>query len=109
MTQEKQKGNWMQLLTEEDIGFIKRFLLVSGSLKEMAGIYDITYPTIRLRLDRLIEKIKVFDEFEKTSEFERLIRSFYAESKIDIVTFKTLLETHKKEMEVQNETRNANA
>jgi hypothetical protein len=101
MAQEKQAGNWMQLLTEEDIGFLKRFLLASGSLKELAQIYDISYPTVRLRLDRLIEKIKVFDKFEKTSEFERLIRSFYAEGKIDTVTFKTLLETHKKEMEAK--------
>jgi len=108
MAQEKQAGNWMQMLTEEDIGFIKRFILASGSLKELAGIYDISYPTVRLRLDRLIEKIKVFDAFEKASEFEQLIRSFCAEGKIDIATFKILLETHKKELEAKNETRNAN-
>ncbi|MGA2070682.1 MAG: DUF2089 family protein [Sedimentisphaerales bacterium] len=101
MAQEKQTGNWTQLLTEEDVGFIKRFTLASGSLKEMAKIYDISYPTIRLRLDRLIEKIKVFDAFEKASEFELLIRSFYAEGKIDTATFKTLLTAHKKEMETQ--------
>ena len=108
MTQEKQEGNWVQLLTEEDVGFIKRFILASGSLKELAGIYDISYPTVRLRLDRLIEKIKVFDAFEKASKFELLIRSFYAEGKIDITTFKTLLETHKKELEAKNEIHNAN-
>lgn len=108
MTMEKQAGNWMQMLTEEDIGFIKRFILASGSLKELARTYDISYPTVRLRLDRLIEKIRVFDAYEKASEFERLIRSFYAEGKIDIVTFKTLLETYKKEMEAQNETRDSN-
>jgi hypothetical protein len=109
MAQEKQMGNWTQLLTEEDFAFIKRFILASGSLKEMANAYDISYPTVRLRLDRLIEKIKVFDEFEKAGEFERLIRSFYAEGKIDIITFKTLFETHKKELEAKNETRNSNA
>jgi hypothetical protein len=75
----------------------------------MAKAYDISYPTIRLRLDRLIEKIKVFDEYEKVGEFERLIRSFYAEGKIDTATFKKLLETHKKEMEAKNETRNPDA
>ena len=101
MTQEKQEGNWMQLLTEEDIGFLKRFLLASGSLKELAQIYDISYPTIRLRLDRLIEKIKIFDAFDKAGEFEILIRSFCAEGKIDIATFKTLLTAHKKEMETK--------
>lgn len=109
MTAEKQAANWTQMLTEEDFAFIKRFILASGSLKEMAEAYGISYPTVRLRLDRLIEKIKVFDTFEKASEFERLIRSIYAEGKMDTVTFKRLLETHKKEMEAQNETRNVNA
>jgi hypothetical protein len=108
MEQEKPTGSWMHMLTEEDIGFIKRFILASGSLKELAKIYDISYPTVRLRLDRLIEKIKVFDAFEKASEFELLIRSFYAEGKIDMVIFRTLLETHKKEMEAKNEVRSPN-
>jgi hypothetical protein len=108
MANEKQTGNWTQMLADEDFAFIKRFVLASGSLKEIAEAYDISYPTVRLRLDRLIEKIKIFDEFEKVGEFERLIRSFYAEGKIDISTFKTLLETHKKELETKNEIHNSN-
>ena len=43
---------WMADLDEEDAAFIKRFLLASGSLKEVAGQYGVTYPTVRLRLDR---------------------------------------------------------
>ena len=38
--------------------FIKKFLLASGSLKEVAGLYGVTYPTVRLRLDRLIDVYK---------------------------------------------------
>ena len=101
MTEENPTGNWMQLLPEEDLAFIKRFIIASGSLKEMAANYGISYPTVRLRLDRLIEKIKVFDTYAKVGEFERLIRSFYAEGKIDVATFKQLLETHKKELETK--------
>ena len=48
---------WMTGLEEEDVAFIKRFILASGSLKEVAGQYGVTYPTVRLRLDRLIQKI----------------------------------------------------
>ena len=50
---------WMTGLEEEDAAFIKRFILASGSLKEVAGQYGVTYPTVRLRLDRLIQKIKL--------------------------------------------------
>ena len=40
---------WMAGLEEEDVAFIKRFILASGSLKEVAGQYGVTYPTVRLR------------------------------------------------------------
>lgn len=45
---------WMAGLEEEDVAFVRRFVLASGSLKEVAGGYGVTYPTVRLRLDRLI-------------------------------------------------------
>ena len=92
---------WIDFLSEDDLAFIKRFVLASGSLKEMAAIYDISYPTIRLRLDRLIEKIKVVESNQPMSQFERLIRSFYADGKIDVNTLKKLLKAHKEELEVQ--------
>ncbi|HUW20411.1 MAG TPA: DUF2089 family protein [Sedimentisphaerales bacterium] len=99
-------AKWLDLLSEEDVAFIKRFVLASGSLKEMAEIYGITYPTVRLRLDRLIEKIKVVDSQQPMSEFERVARALCAEGKVDINTLKTLLTAQKKEMEAQNETSN---
>ena len=96
--------SWTKHLSEEDLAFIKRFVLASGSLKEMAGIYKITYPTVRLRLDRLIEKIKVLDSAQPMSQFERLIRAAFAEHKLDAGTFRMLLAAHKKETETHNET-----
>jgi hypothetical protein len=102
-TEQKNGTKWLDLLSEEDLAFIKRFVLASGSLKEIAEIYGITYPTVRLRLDRLIEKIKVLDSHQPMSQFERLIRSLYAEGRVDINTLKTLLGAHKNEMEAQNE------
>ena len=56
---------WLSNLDEEDVAFIKRFVLSSGSLKEMAKQYDVTYPTVRLRLDRLIEKIKMSENTQE--------------------------------------------
>ena len=53
---------WMAGLEVEDVEFIRKFLLASGSLKEMAGAYGVTYPTVRLRLDRLIQKIRLTEE-----------------------------------------------
>ena len=48
--------DWMAELDWEDVSFIRNFVLASGSLKEIAQEYGVTYPTVRLRLDRLIQK-----------------------------------------------------
>jgi hypothetical protein len=37
---------------------VELFVLNSGSLKEMAKIMQVTYPTIRSRLDAIIKKMK---------------------------------------------------
>ena len=95
---------WIDRMSDEDLSFVKRFVLASGSLKAMADVYGISYPTVRLRLDRLIERIKIYDSEKITSEFERVLRAQYADGKIDLATLKTLLEAHKKELEVRDET-----
>jgi hypothetical protein len=91
-------ARWIDALEEEDLSFIKRFVLASGSLKELAGAYGISYPTVRLRLDRLIQKITLLDSHEVTSPFERLLRTQHADGKIDRDTFKRLLEAHHAEI-----------
>ena len=91
--------SWLTGLSDEDAAFIKRFVLASGSLKELAKAYGISYPTVRLRLDRLIEKVKVLDSEEIRSEFERTLRARYAEGKLDTETLKDLLEAHRKELD----------
>ena len=53
---------WIYNLSDEDITFIKNFVMSSGSLKEVAKLYHITYPTVRLRLDRLIQKMQMNDQ-----------------------------------------------
>ena len=45
-------------LDTEDQSFVISLLKSSGSLKEMARLYGISYPTMRNRLDALIEKVK---------------------------------------------------
>jgi hypothetical protein len=45
-------------LSAEEQEFILNFIKMSGSLKEMAGIMDKSYPSVRNYLDELIEKIR---------------------------------------------------
>ncbi|MEW6364045.1 MAG: DUF2089 family protein [Acidobacteriota bacterium] len=89
---------WLDYLDDEDLAFMKRLILASGSLKELAQAYGVSYPTVRLRLDRLITKIKVVDDREIVSEFEKVLRVQYAEGKIDMETVKILLDAHRREV-----------
>jgi hypothetical protein len=86
--------SWIDELEDEDLSFIKRFVLASGSLKDLATVYGISYPTVRLRLDRLIDKIKLLDRQDIASPFERLLRVQHAEGKIDRETLKLLLDAY---------------
>ena len=86
---------WIDRINSEDLAFLKRFLLASGSLKKMAEEYGISYPTVRLRLDRLIQRVEIFDSQQQMSEFERQLRAAFADSKIDQSTFEQLLQSHK--------------
>jgi hypothetical protein len=97
---------WFERLNSEDLGFLKRFLLASGSLKALADQYGISYPTVRLRLDRLIAKVEIFDSQVQMSEFERQLRASYADGKLDQATFELLLSSHRKEIQSTHEGKN---
>ena len=45
-------------LLPEDQEFIVEFIKVSGSLKEVARLFDVSYPTVRNRLDEIIENLE---------------------------------------------------
>jgi hypothetical protein len=63
----------------------------------MAEEYGISYPTVRLRLDRLIEKIKLYEKHTKKDPYETLLRSAHIDGKIDLPTLTTLLNAYRKE------------
>ena len=79
----------------EDLVFIKKFVLASGSMKEMAEEYGVTYPTVRLRLDRLIQKIRVNEE-NASEPYIALIKRLALNDKLDFDTAKILVTEYKK-------------
>ena len=88
---------WAAYLSDDDIGFIKRFVLSSGSLKEMASQYSVSYPTVRRRLDRVIAKISAIESTIDQTDFERVLTLFSADGRIDAHVRKTLLDAYHKE------------
>lgn len=87
--------SWMAGLEEEDAAFIKKFVLASGSLKEMAGLYGVSYPTVRLRLDRLIQKIQLSEKAE-ADPYVALVKRLAVDDRMDFDTAKLLLSEYRK-------------
>jgi hypothetical protein len=90
---------WVDDLSDEDLAFLKRFLLTSGTLKILAKQYGISYPTVRLRLDRLIQKVRLLDERPAAGPLEAKLRTLYAEGRLDDEAFAELLRAQRKEVE----------
>jgi hypothetical protein len=95
MSERAARERWVDHLDEEDLVFLRRFIVLSGSLKDTAAAYGISYPTVRLRLDRLIDKIKIVEREEAADEFERTLRALFADGRLDEPAFRTLLAAHR--------------
>ena len=87
---------WMLALEPEDSAFLKNFALKSGSLKEIARLYQVSYPTVRLRLDKLIQKIELADQQEE-EPFTAFIKGLVVDSRIDVETAKQINDQYEKE------------
>ena len=86
---------WMVNLDDEDLSFMKKFIMASGSLKEVATNYSVTYPTVRLKLDRLIQKIQIGED-TGNEPYIALIKRLAINEKVDFATAKILISEYKK-------------
>ena len=89
---------WIAELADEDLAFIKKFILAAGSLKEVASVYGVSYPTVRLRLDRLIQKIKLTETAE-ADPYVSLVKRLAVDDKLDFDTAKILITEYRKTKE----------
>ncbi|WP_085505189.1 DUF2089 family protein [Thalassobacillus devorans] len=89
---------WLLDLDSEDLEFIRKFVLSSGSLKQIAKSYDVSYPTVRTRLDRLIQKINLNQDLEGEG-FVNFIKQLAIEDRISLEEAKLIIEKYKSEKE----------
>jgi len=87
---------WILSLDKESIEFIRKFILNSGSLKNMAEIYDVSYPTVRTKLDLLIKKIELNSKEEDVA-FVNLIKNLVIDERLSLDTAKLIIEKYKSE------------
>ncbi len=88
--------SWLLSLDKEDVEFIKIFVINSGSLKEIAKYYNVSYPTVRIRIDKLINKIKI-NESTENEEFVSFIKKLSIDDRISLEDAKLIIDKYKKE------------
>ncbi|QIH76045.1 MULTISPECIES: DUF2089 family protein [Staphylococcaceae] len=89
---------WLLKLDKEDIEFMKNFVLESGSLKSIAKMYDVSYPTVRIRLNSLIQKVELASK-EENSGLVSYIKSLAIDEKISLEEAKKLISLYNSEKE----------
>ena len=89
------KAPWLEVLDEEDQQFLKRFVLSSGSLKALCDEYDVSYPTLRARLDRLIAKVKAAEDPKAVDSFQRKLHILVADGKMSATLARELWKAHR--------------
>ncbi|KAA2275691.1 DUF2089 family protein [Staphylococcus haemolyticus] len=88
--------SWILNLDKGDIEFIKNLVLYSGSLKQLAKYYEVSYPTVRQRLNNVIEKVKMSEQQEDSS-LVSFVRTLAIEEKLELNDAKTILDLYNKE------------
>jgi hypothetical protein len=86
---------WLEVLDEEDQQFLKRFVLSSGSLKALCDEYEVSYPTLRARLDRLIAKVKAIENPKAADSFQRKLHVLVADGKMSAALARELWKAHR--------------
>ncbi len=91
----EQTPPWLEALDEDDLQFLKRFVLGSGSLKALCDEYSVSYPTLRARLDRLIAKVQAAEDPKVVDSFQRKLHVLVADGKMQPALARELWKAHR--------------
>ena len=85
---------WLLSLDKESVEFIRIFVINSGSLKDMAKDYGVSYPTVRTKLDKLIKKIELHSK-EEDIEFVNMVKNLVIDERISLEVAKVIIDKYK--------------
>lgn len=67
-------------------------VLHSGSLKDLAAAYGVSYPTIRNRVDKVIERLRLAREGRKPDPFNEMLAAMVERGELSIANARALQE-----------------
>jgi hypothetical protein len=83
-------------LEREDLDLITELVLRSGSLKDLAEAYGVSYPTIRLRLDRLIERLQAAVKGRKVDPLSELLARLVERGELSVTSARAVRDLARK-------------
>lgn len=87
----------LTLLPREDLDLILELVLQSGSLKDLASAYSVSYPTIRARLDRTIERLRALISGHKPDPVTDLMADMVARGELSPAVARRLRDAIRKQ------------
>jgi len=93
----------MLALSDGELELVMRLVLTSGSLKELAQYYGVSYPTIRSRLDQVIGHLReVIEEYEADG-LPGVIEELVNRGEVTQDAARTIIDAHRAELRKQHE------
>jgi len=86
----------------EDLDFVVQFVLASGSLKEMARLHGVSYPTIRASLDRVIATLQDRIKGLRPDPLTDFLAGLLERGEIKPGVARTIRELHRRSLEQEN-------
>jgi hypothetical protein len=86
----------LRQMSDSDLEFIQKLVLFSGSLKDLAEQYGVSYPTIRSRLDKVIERLQGLVEGRPPDPMADFLADFIGRGELAPTTARAILEFHRK-------------
>jgi hypothetical protein len=90
-------------LNEEELDLVLQLVLASGSLKDLARGYQVSYPTIRLRVDRVIERLRPLASDAKPDPMMQLLAGLVERGEITVPAARSVRDLYRQEKENSND------
>ena len=100
------KSGWQHpllALNEEELDLVLQLVLASGSLKDLARVYQVSYPTIRLRVDRLIERVRQLANGVKPDPMMQLLAELVERGEISVPAARSVRDLYRQQKENSND------
>ena len=90
-------------LTEGELDLVLQLVLASGSLKDLAEVYKVSYPTIRLRMDRLMERVRQIASGTTPDPMMQLLADLVERGEIAVPAARAVRDLYRRQMAEQKE------